>query len=84
MASNNPDYILDIQGLQTPQANASDGASARKRPWIAIHWRCCHAYSRLYRNRDGTAYTGSCPKCFKPARANIGPDGTDQRFFYAQ
>ena len=51
------------------------------RPWLAVHWRCCNAYSRIYRNRAGTAYTGQCPRCSKLVSANIGPGGTTARFF---
>lgn len=80
--------IVDIRGLQ-----ASDGpcggalptaASGRNaRPWLAVHWRCCHTYSRVYRNPDATAYTGRCPTCGKLIRVKIGADGTSSRFFEA-
>jgi len=85
-----PDYILDIQGVEAPQpvspptAARGGGFCSGRRPWIAIHWRCCHVYSRLYRHRNGTAYAGSCPSCGAPIRVPIGPGGTDHRFFYAQ
>jgi len=87
---NGPDYILDIDGLAAPQdrdASSQQGASAgnlsRGRPWLAVHWKCCGAYSRVYRNRQATAYTGACPRCAKPLNVPIGPNGTDCRFFEA-
>ncbi|MCC7408583.1 MAG: hypothetical protein IT442_10965 [Phycisphaeraceae bacterium] len=55
----------------------------RQRPWLAIHWRCCQTYSRIYRSPDATAYVGRCPKCGKALRVPIGPAGTSSRFFEA-
>lgn len=86
------DYIVEVTGLSDdglPQRSPAGGATgvsrghAAGRSWLAVHWRCCHAYSRIYRNRDGTAYEGACPRCGRAARAGIGPDGTTARFFTA-
>ncbi len=63
---------------------ASGGETLRHRPWVAIRWRCCGAYSRIYRNREGTAYTGRCPRCARPVRLRVGPGGTTARFFEAE
>ncbi|MHB1156992.1 MAG: hypothetical protein ACYC26_09145 [Phycisphaerales bacterium] len=79
------DYILDIPGLKHPD-NADRGAtgeSLRGRPWLAVHWRCCSVYSRIYRHRDGSAYQGRCPRCGRPVQAQIAPNGTSARFFEA-
>ncbi len=76
-----PDYILDVSGLakrEAPKASSFVG-----RPWLAVRWRCCSVYSRVYRNREGTAYEGRCPRCGAPVRARVGTGGTDQRFFEA-
>jgi hypothetical protein len=56
----------------------------RDRPWLAVRWRCCEVYSRVYRNAQGTHYDGRCPRCARPVRAVVGEGGTDQRFFEAQ
>lgn len=88
-AMRGPDYILDIDGVTPPKR--SEGASRPGtlpgagvgRAWIAIKWTCCGAYSRVYRNRAGTAYEGRCPRCGKATRANIGEGGTSARFFEA-
>ena len=64
-----PDYIVEIEGVAQvpaqppPAADAARSAGLRGRPWLAVHWRCCHVYSRVYRNATGTAYHGRCPKC---------------------
>ena len=49
--------------------------------FLAVWYRCCHVYGRLYRNRAQTAYQGRCPRCGSPVRALIGPSGTNQRIF---
>lgn len=83
-----PDYILDLSSAaageepQTPAA-AGGGDSIRGKSWIAVHWRCCNVYNRLYKNAQGTAYAGRCPRCGKMATALVGAGGTDQRFFSA-
>jgi hypothetical protein len=38
----------------------------------------------MYRNQEGTAYVGRCPRCGAAVRAWIGPDGTNRRMFVAQ
>jgi len=81
------DYIVDIAGLQPGRAGRrtdSDGKLLRDRPWLAIHWQCCRKYSRIYRNAEGTAYVGQCPKCGRTARATVGPGGVSARFFKAK
>ncbi len=77
-----PDYIIDIKGLRG-QSAASGRNGRPERPWLAIHWRCCGCYSRIYRNRKATAYVGHCPKCARPVRVKIGDGGTSNRFFEA-
>jgi len=80
-----PQDIVDIRGMSPQQpANRSAAEAGQKRPWLAVHWKCCRAYSRIYRNRAGTAYEGRCPKCGSPVKATIGPGGTSNRFFEAK
>lgn len=68
----------------TPAQNAAAQPAGPARPWIAIHWRCCSAYSRIYRNAQATAYQGACPRCGRPVRLRVDPaKGTSARFFEA-
>ena len=61
--------------------NRSERSSERK--FVGVTFACCDVYSRVYINRDETAYEGNCPKCAKRVRLNIGPGGTNARFFTA-
>jgi len=79
-----PDYILEIQGLDADtdgerSAPVSDGA----RRWVGVRFDCCGVYLRIYRNRAGTAYEGTCPHCGRRVSVRIGPDGTRARLFRA-
>lgn len=65
-------------------AAPSSATPDRPRPWLAVYWRCCHVYNRVYRNADATAYAGACPSCGKRVRARIGPNGMNGRFFTAK
>ena len=78
-----PDYIVDIASLKGSQEPSVDDRSLRGRPWLAVKWRCCSVYSRVYRNAEGTAYVGNCPKCRKRVQARVGEGGTNNRFFEA-
>jgi len=49
--------------------------------FLGLKFTCCGVYSRVYVNRDGTAYEGRCPKCLKSVKLKIGEGGTDNRFF---
>ena len=82
-----PDYIVEINGVRVPEAQrhaAALGGGFRDRPWLAVQWRCCSVYSRIYRNKEGTLYEGRCPRCARPVSARVGPGGTSKRFFEAQ
>lgn len=82
-----PDYILDIEGIEDPNSERADEANAGQAPgarkWIGVQFECCGTYARIYKNRDGTAYEGRCPRCLRLVEVGIGPGGTDQRMFRA-
>jgi hypothetical protein len=58
-------------------------AEEKARPYLGVHFTRCHVYGRLYRNLEGTAYFGRCPRCGAPVHVRIGQGGTTQRFFQA-
>lgn len=82
-----PDYIVELgrrRDDRTVGNPSPEGAKRlRGRPWLAVYWKCCGAYSRIYRNAEGTLYEGRCPSCHKRTRARIGPEGEQTRFFEA-
>jgi len=53
------------------------------RPFLGIIFKCCNIYSRIYLNKDGTAFVGWCPKCGKKTRIKVSKDGVPDRFFIA-
>lgn len=80
-----PDYIVDIDGLRRNGAGDGGGRNTLKgRPWLAISWKCCSVYSRIYRNKSATAYEGRCPTCARALKVPIGEGGTSNRFFEAE
>ena len=56
----------------------------QSRPFLGVMFECCNVYSRIYKNKEGTAYVGHCPKCAKRLVVRIAPGGTDNRFFRAR
>jgi hypothetical protein len=73
---------LDLSSEVFQSMPKSESFSARRR-FVGVHFACCDVYTRVYVNRDETAYVGNCPKCAKPVTLRIGPCGTDARFFTA-
>lgn len=57
--------------------------SENKSNFLGIMFNCCNVYSRIYKNKEGTAYIGRCPKCMRTVKVPIGKEGTGQRFFDA-
>ncbi len=68
---------------EAARENAKRGGPANARPWIAIRWRCCGAYSRVYRHPDADRYRGACPRCGSPVSLRVAPGGTESRLFEA-
>ncbi len=58
------------------------GNSVQKQ-YLGIMFECCKVYSRIYKNKEGTAYVGRCPRCLKSVNIKVGAGGTNNRFFKA-
>lgn len=48
---------------------------------VGVKFDCCHVYTRVYTNKEGTAYEGRCPKCLRTIRVKIHKDGVNCKFF---
>ena len=81
--SPDPQDRVDIPGLSPTGPSPAPSEQIGPRAWLGIYFRCCHTYGRLYRDRAGKRYTGSCPRCGVALSVPIGPAGTNQRFFEA-
>ena len=66
-----------------PGPDSGDGAGQGSRSYIGVHFVCCDIYTRVYVNRQQTAYVGHCPRCSRRLQIKIGPGGTTNRFFTA-
>jgi hypothetical protein len=59
-------------------------AEKEAKKFIGIMFECCNVYRRIYVNKNGTAYEGRCPKCYRTVKVKIGEGGTSSRFFTAE
>ena len=78
--------MLDLASDPSPQQpppSEQPATAAVPRKFIGVKFNCCGVYVRIYVNKDGTAYEGRCPKCFKSVKFKIGSGGTNNRFFEA-
>ena len=79
---------LDLSSGAEPPASRLVASSSESQPgpggkFLGVHFVCCDVYSRVYPNREQTAYEGCCPRCGKRVEFQIGDGGTDARFFQA-
>jgi hypothetical protein len=78
MAGENVDLTSEGPNQERPRRR-----TAQERRFVGIRFACCDVYTRVYINRQSTAYQGNCPRCSKPVTVKVGPGGTDSRFFTA-
>ena len=71
--------MAEVRDMQEDDTN-----KPQKRQFLGVWFECCHAYGRLYKNKEGTCYRGRCPKCLRSVRVPIdrnSDSATDRRFF---
>jgi hypothetical protein len=84
MSADPRDYKLDLSSAARAPITGGDTSSAgpgKGRPYLSVHFACCGAYQRIYRDPDGRQYQGRCPRCARPVRFEVGPGGTASRCF---
>ncbi len=81
MPSDPRDYKLDITSASKPSADEQDRPAISGQPFLNVHFRCCNIYRRVYRSADGSCYRARCPRCGRGMRFEVGPGGSDTRFF---
>jgi hypothetical protein len=64
--------------------NEEKSPKTSQKTYLGIMFNCCGIYSRIYKNKEGTAYVGRCPKCMRNIKVPVGEGGTNQRFFNAE
>jgi len=60
-----------------------DKRTPERRPFLGMYFKCCHVYSRIYVNKERTAFVGWCPKCAGKVEVKISPTGSNSKFFSA-
>lgn len=77
------DYKVDLGTTpQSPRTEVRGGPGATEaRPFLSVHFACCGVYQRIYRDADGKAYRGRCPRCALPVTFAVGEGGTAARSF---
>jgi hypothetical protein len=61
--------------------NENSHPPSTAKPFLSVLFACCSVYQRIYRNNEGTAYAGRCPKCGKSVKFVVGEGGTSERQF---
>lgn len=54
-----------------------------RKQFRGVKFDCCQVYTRIYANKEKTAYEGRCPKCLRKICIKIRKDGVNCRFFSA-
>jgi len=79
-------YNIKTARKNKTKYTACTAAKMEKRPFIGVTFKCCNVYSRIYLNREGTAFEGRCPRCYrrKVVVRVVEKGGTAERFFEAE
>lgn len=77
-------YRPDYEAVDGGDVGIRESSGFVGRPWVGIQFNCCAVYARIYRDTEGTAYYGVCPRCRRPVTLRVGSGGTDSRFFVAE
>ena len=77
--SDQRDYKVELSTATGNPPTAGGGLSPR--PFLSVHFACCNVYQRVYRDAEGKAYRGRCPRCAQAVTFAVGEGGTSARSF---
>ncbi|GJQ24490.1 MAG: hypothetical protein HBSAPP01_22800 [Candidatus Brocadia sapporoensis] len=63
--------------------NKATNIPRKYKRYIGVTFDCCHVYTRIYSNKEETAYEGRCPRCLRVIGIKIHKDGVNCKFFSA-
>ncbi len=63
--------------------NKAENIHGVRKRFIGVKFDCCQVYTRVYINKEETAYEGRCPKCLRKIGIKVHRDGLNCRFFSA-
>jgi hypothetical protein len=73
------DYKVELSGAAG--GGGAGAVPAQPRPYLGVHFACCGVYQRVYRDADGKAYRGRCPRCGVAVTFAVADGGTSARSF---
>ena len=78
-------YVIDVvSSAEGDVYESNTEARSGERPWVGVHFECCGAYTRIYREADIPQYEGRCPRCGRPITISVGPQGISARVLRAR
>ncbi|MCG8407191.1 MAG: endonuclease Q family protein [Phycisphaerales bacterium] len=78
-------YIIDIVSSVEADVSGFESEDAtNERPWVGVHFECCGVYTRVYRDAEARQYDGRCPRCGRPIKIGVGPQGIQAKVLRAR
>ena len=79
-----PDSEFDLTSDPDSSPEGKEEVDEGGRRFLGVHFACCNAYGRAYRDTSGVYFQGRCPKCYSMIRFVVGSGGRSETFFRAE
>lgn len=63
--------MSDSIDLSSDPGPSSSSAAPAKRPFVGVHFACCHVYQRVYVTPGSREVLAHCPRCAKRMRLQV-------------